>query len=409
MSLKGIAKYVKILGIVFLINTGNAQSEKEVISDNIFSDSVLVGAERIEEYLPLIKNKNIAIVANQTTRIGDSHLVDSLISLGIRIKHVFAPEHGFRGFADAGEKVDDERDPKTGLKIISLYGKNKKPKADHLEGLDVVIFDIQDVGVRFYTYISTMHYVMEACAEQGIPLIVLDRPNPNGFYVDGPLLRPQFKSFVGMHPIPLVHGMTIGEYAQMINGEGWLENEIQVELTIIKSKNYDHSVLYKLPVRPSPNLPNMTSVYLYPSLALFEGTIVSIGRGTDFPFQVIGHPDFEQGDFEFTPVSKAGAQFPKLQGQLCKGIDLSNFGSFYLRHTRRLYLFWILEMYKKMPGDQEFFNKNNFFNRLAGNAELQQQIRNGTPEIEIRASWQEDIKRFKEVRKKYLLYEDYVN
>lgn len=405
--MKSLAKYGKYLLIICLSQVGNAQDE--VLSSDVFNEHIIVGAERVEDYLPLIKGKSIAVVANQTSRINEVHLVDSLLSHGIQIKHVFAPEHGFRGFGDAGEKIGDEKDPKTGLKIISLYGKNKKPKPGYLEGIEAVIFDIQDVGVRFYTYISTMHFVMEACAEQGVPVIILDRPNPNGFYVDGPVLKTQFKSFVGMHPVPLVHGMTIGEYAQMINGEGWLENGIKAELTVIKCKEYDHSMLYRLPIRPSPNLPNMTSVYLYPSLALFEGTIISIGRGTDVPFQVIGHPDFKQGDFEFTPISKDGAQFPKLQGQLCKGIDLRNFGSFYLRHTRRLYLFWILEMYKKMPGDQEFFNKNNFFNRLAGNAELQQQIRNGIPEIEIRASWQKDLKQFKEIRKKYLLYEDYLN
>ena len=361
----------------------------------------------LDQYLPLLNEQTIAVVANQSSKIGEEHLIDVLLENKVKIKHVFAPEHGFRGFADAGEKVDDKVDEKTGLPIISLYGKNRKPSKEQLEGIDLIVFDIQDVGVRFYTYISTMHYVMEACAELDIKVLILDRPNPNGFYVDGPVLKPQFKSFVGMHEVPLVHGMTIGEYAQMINGEGWLENGIVCDLEVIKCENYTHKDLYKLPIKPSPNLPNMTSVYLYPSLALFEGTIISVGRGTDKPFQQIGHPDFENGDIQFTPKSGPGAKYPKLQDEECIGVDLSNFGSFYLRHTRRLYLYWIIEMHKSFPEETVFFNKNNFFNKLAGNAQLQVQIRNGLNETEIRASWQEDLKKFKETRKKYLLYLDY--
>jgi len=366
-----------------------------------------VGAEQFQAYLPLLNQKKIAVVANQSSRVGERHLVDVLIEHEIDVKKVFAPEHGFRGFADAGEHIEDGKDAETGLPIVSLYGKNKKPSREQLAGIDIVIFDVQDVGARFDTYISTLHYVMEACAEYDLMCIVLDRPNPNGFYVDGPVLKPQFKSFVGMHEVPIVHGMTIGEYAQMINGEKWLKKGVHCDLKVIPCLNYTHSDLYKLPVKPSPNLPNMTSIYLYPSLALFEGTIVSVGRGTNKPFQQIGHPNFLVGDIQFTPQSVPGAKYPKLNGETCKGIDLSNFGSFYLRHTRRLYLYWILELNRNLSQSQEFFVQNNFFNKLSGNAELQRQIRDGWDESKIRSSWQADLKLFKTKRKQYLIYPDF--
>jgi len=402
-----VAKYAKYMLLFCGLLAKDITAQDDFILESAYKKDIKVGAELLDQYLPILKDQSVAVVANQSSIVGDKHLIDVLLENKISIHHVFAPEHGFRGFADAGEKVDDNIDEKTGLPIISLYGKNKKPSKEQLEGVDIVVFDIQDVGVRFYTYISTMHFVMEACAESGIKVLVLDRPNPNGFYIDGPVLKPQFKSFVGMHEVPLVHGMTIGEYAQMINEEGWLENGIACDLQVISCENYTHKDLYKLPVKPSPNLPNMTSIYLYPSLALFEGTIISVGRGTDKPFQQIGHPEFTNGDIVFTPKSGPGAKYPKLQDEECKGVDLSNFGSFYLRHTRRLYLYWMIETYKSFPKDKMFFNKNNFFNKLAGNAQLQVQIRNGLSETEIRASWQQDLLAFKEIRKKYLLYVDF--
>ncbi|MEM7163399.1 MAG: DUF1343 domain-containing protein [Bacteroidota bacterium] len=400
-------KYVNYTLIFLLIGIFNLQGQDGIIPESAYKKDIIVGAERLDDYLSKINDKNIGIIANQSSLVSGEHLVDVLLDKSIKIKKVFAPEHGFRGFADAGELVKDGKDQKTGLDIVSLYGKNKKPTSEQLAGLDLLIFDIQDVGARFYTYISTMHYAMEACAENGVEFMVLDRPNPNGFYIDGPVLKPQFKSFVGMHEVPVVHGMTIGEYAQMINEEGWLAEGQKCALHIVKCSNYTHKDLYKLPVKPSPNLPTMTSVYLYPSLAFFEGTIVSVGRGTDKPFQQIGHPAFEGGDIEFTPKPMPGARYPKLEGENCKGIDLSNFGSFYLRHTRRLYLYWISEMNKNLSGNLEFFSKSNFFNKLAGNAELQKQIRSGMDEIAIRASWQEELNAFKLIRNNYLLYPDF--
>ena len=288
------------------------------------NDQVKVGAENTSAYFDLIRNKKIGVVGNQSSMLGDVHLVDTLLGVGMEIIRVFSPEHGFRGTADAGEKVASEVDQKTGLSIVSLYGNNKKPTANQLAGIDVLIFDIQDVGVRFYTYISTLHYVMEAAAESGIKVIVLDRPNPNGHYIDGPVLKDGFTSFVGMHKVPVVHGMTIAEYAQMINGEGWLSGDLVCDLTVIKCEGWDHSKFYSLPIAPSPNLPNMTAVYLYPSLCFFEGTVVSIGRGTDWPFQVVGHPgyllDAQQVLFEFIPAPNFGAKHPVLEGKTCFGV-----------------------------------------------------------------------------------------
>lgn len=359
---------------------------------------VTPAAESTSEYFPALKGKNIAIVANQTSLIGNTHLVDSLIKYGILVKKIFCPEHGFRGNADAGELIVSTTDKKTGLPVISLYGKNKKPLPAQLENIDFVIFDVQDVGVRFYTYISTLHYVMEACAENNVPLILLDRPNPNGHNIDGPVLKSKFRSFVGMHNVPVVYGMTIGEYAQMINGEGWLAKGIKCKIQIIKCKNYTHHSVYNLPVRPSPNLPGMRSVYLYSSLGMFEGTSISVGRGTDFPFQALGHPKINSTMFSFIPVSKPGAKNPLYENIKCFGIDLrkSTDSTFTLKY--------VLEMYKLIPQKESFFNP--LFNKLAGNDELIMQIKAGKSEKEIKDSWEKDLIDFRKIRKKYLLYEE---
>lgn len=367
---------------------------------------IIVGAEQTQTYLPLIKNKNIALVVNQTSLIGKKHLVDSLLSLQIKIINIFAPEHGFRGDHSAGEKVNSTIDVKTGLPIISLYGSHKKPTVDDLKNIDVVIFDIQDVGARFYTYISTLHYVMEACAEQNIELIILDRPNPNGHYVDGPVLDLKFQSFVGMHPVPVVHGMTVGEYAQMINGEKWLNNGIQCNLKIIKVQNYTHDSMYKLPVRPSPNLPTMEAIYLYPSLCFFEGTNYSVGRGTNKPFECVGKPGNSIGDYHFTPKSIPGiADHPPQEGKDCKGFLLSKFANNYLKGSGKIYLFCLIDMYKNDTAKTKFFN--DFFDKLAGSDQLRKHITEGMSEGEIRSYWKKDLEKFKIIRKKYLLYRDF--
>lgn len=364
--------------------------------------AIRTGAERTEAYLPLLRGKRVAVVTNQTGMIGRTHLVDSLLALQVDVVKVFAPEHGFRGTADAGEMVADQRDQRTGLPLVSLYGKNKKPAPGQLADVDVLLFDIQDVGVRFYTYTSTLHYVMEAAAEQGKHLVVLDRPDPNGFYVDGPVLDTAYRSFVGMHPVPLVHGMTIGEYARMINGEHWLKDGVQCELTVIPCTGYDHASCYELPVKPSPNLPNMAAVYLYPALGLFEGTIVSVGRGTGKPFQCIGFPGCTLGDFTFTPRTMAGAAKPPYEGQSCTGLDLSSYGDFYSRLDPGLKLEWLIGMYNASPDKAKFFNP--FFDKLAGNTSLRKAVQAGKSEDAIRAGWKKDIEAFKLRSKPYLLY-----
>ncbi len=360
------------------------------------------GAQQTNIYLKFIKGKNIAVVTNPTSIIFNTkkqpiHLVDSLLNSGINLKKVFAPEHGFRGTADAGEVIKNGKDIATGLPIISLYGKNKKPNAEMLSGIDYIIFDIQDVGARFYTYISTLHYIMEACAEANIPVIVLDRPNPNGHYVDGPIRQPEFKSFVGLHSIPIVHGMTIGEYAKMINGEHWLANNLTCELIVVPLKNYTHTTTYSLPIKPSPNLPNDQSINLYPSLCLFEGTNVSVGRGTDLQFQLYGAPNFPKTAFSFTPTPKPGAKHPKFEAKLCYGENLQH-------HNRlnQLHLNWLIKAYKQSPNKNKFFT--SFFKKLAGTDQLQQQIEAGMTSKEIKATWQKDLDNFKLIRKKYLLY-----
>ena len=413
-----------IIGMVLvLISCGNVKkTEDGRLVKNIEEDlkqvqgdtSVIVGANRTALYLPLLKGKRVGVVANQTSVIfkkstalqkttrndNYTHLVDSLLSLNITIKKVFSPEHGFRGKADAGELVEDGIDTKTKLPIVSLHGKNKKPTKAQLEDLDVLIFDIQDVGVRFYTYISTLHYVMEACAEQKIPLIILDRPNPNGHYIDGPTLKSKYSSFLGMHPIPLVHGMTIGEYAKMINGEKWLTNVVACNVTIVSVKHYTHDTFYSLPIRPSPNLPNDQAIALYPSLGLFEGTTINAGRGTEFQFQRYGAPylNKEVMRFEYTPVPNFGAKHPKHKNTLCYGEDLK------ATKVDGMTLKWVISAYKNATDKSKIFNTKNFTTH-AGTEVLQQQIEQGLTEAEIKATWQEDLEAYKKIRAKYLIYD----
>jgi uncharacterized protein YbbC (DUF1343 family) len=363
---------------------------------------VVPGAERMDLYLPMLKGKNIALVANHTSLVGDRHLVDALLASGIekqQIQMVFAPEHGFRGDYSAGTEIENGMDPVTGIAIVSLYGSDKKPAPGQMRGIELMVFDLQDVGTRFYTYISTLHYVMEACAENGVPLLLLDRPNPNG-YVDGPLLEPEFTSFVGMHPIPVVYGLTIGELGGMINGEGWLQGGIQCELEVIPCKNYHHGKRSPLPVSPSPNLSSEQAVLLYPSTCFFEGTVISEGRGTDLPFQVYGHPDL-QGDYSFVPVAIAGvAEHPKFRGETCYGEDLSSFEP--ENGWNRIHLRWLMDAYRDYPRKEEFFTA--YFEKLAGTASLREQIEAGWDEDRIRESWQSDLDKFKEIRQKYLIY-----
>lgn len=394
-----------MLALMPMLGSCGAQTERPVaVASAEAAHAIVTGAERTERYLPLLASKRVGVVCNHTGLIGGTHLVDSLLALNVSVVKVFAPEHGFRGTADAGEHVENERDARTGLPIVSLYGKNKKPTAQQLADVDVLLFDIQDVGTRFYTYISTLHYLMEACAENRRPLIVLDRPDPNGHYVDGPMLDTAFRSFVGMHPVPLVHGMTIGEYAGMINGEGWLKEGRRCELTVITCIGYDHSVHYELPVRPSPNLPNMASVYLYPSLGLFEGTVVSVGRGTEQPFQCIGFPGWAQGTFTFTPRSMPGAKDPPYKDRPCTGLDLREYGGFITRLEPRLHLQWLIIAYGAALDKAAFFTP--YFDRLAGNKALREAVVHGDDEDTIRASWAQGLDAFRRVRAKYLLYAD---
>ncbi len=370
------------------------------------SSELKVGAEQIEKYFPLIKDKRVAVVAHPASLVKNTHLVDTLLKSGMKVKKVFAPEHGFRGEAEAGAKIKNNIDEKTKLLVISLYGKNFKPKPVDLKDVDVVIFDLQDVGARFYTYLSTLHYVMEACAENKKQLIVLDRPNPNGYFVDGPVLESKFKSFIGLHPVPIVYGMTIGEYAKMINGEKWLTLGKQCNLTVIPINNYSHNDLYQLPVKPSPNLPNMSSIYLYPSLCLFEGTMVSVGRGTDKPFQIFGYPGMKDGKTSFIPKPISGtSDNPMYNGETCSAFYVGDYGEMYVKYYKKIYLFWILNLYKNCETKEKFFN--NYFNNLAGNGILKKQIMDGKTEEAIRASWEPGLKKFKEIRKKYLLYPDF--
>lgn len=382
----------------------NKPSERPVAAA---SETVLrTGAECMERYLPLLEGKRVAVCGNQTSVVGKAHLVDTLLSRKVNIVKLFCPEHGFRGQAEAGATIASGKDPLTGLPVVSLYGKNKKPTAEQLQDIDILLFDLQDVGCRFYTYISTLHYVMEAAAENGIPVVVLDRPNPNGFYVDGPVLDPAFKSFVGMHPVPVVYGMTIGEYARMINGEKWLANGIQCNLTVVPLEGYTHATRYELPVAPSPNLQTPEAIYLYPSLCFFEGTNVSVGRGTEHPFEMYGAPGMLSGDYRFTPKAIPGvSENPPFKGQECRG-KLLVMGRRWRTAPGGLQLSFLLDAYRDYPDKATFFLKNNFFDKLAGTDQLRKQIVAGASEEEIRASWEEGLTAFKEVRGKYLLYEE---
>ncbi len=383
------------------------------------------GAERMEVYLPLLKGKSVAVFANQTSKVNHTNLVDTLIKKGIKVVKIFGPEHGFRGTADAGEEVNNAIDKKTGVPVISLYGDHKKPTAADLKGVDILIFDIQDVGVRFYTFISSLQYFMEAALENSKPLLILDRPNPNGFYVDGPILDLKFKSFIGMQPIPIVYGMTIGEYALMLAGEKWLSpaanklNSYNIttkptvdtpfHIQVIKCINYNHDSKYILPVAPSPNLREMQSIYMYPSTCFFEGTVLSEGRGTDKPFQIYGHPDLPENLYSFTPKPNAGAKSSKCFYQLCYGYNLSGTNEQILKKlNKKIELKYLLDAYKLFPGKDSFFLKNDFINRLAGNDALKQQIKEGKTENEIRRSWEPALSEFKKIRKKYLLYNDFM-
>jgi uncharacterized protein YbbC (DUF1343 family) len=362
---------------------------------------ITVGAEQIEKYLPQLKGKNIGLVVNQTSNVFDEHLVDVLLKNNIDIKMIFSPEHGFRGNRDAGEKFDSSIDTKTGISLVSLYGKNRKPSLTTMKELDVIVFDIQDVGVRFYTYISTMHYMMEAAADAGVEFIILDRPNPNGSFIDGPILEKEFRSFVGMHPIPLLHGMTVAELALMITGEGWLTTKKELALSVVRVKNYQRYLAYVLPIKPSPNLPNARSIYLYPSLAFFEATPVSIGRGTNFPFQVIGHDNITIGDFSFTPISTPGAASkPKFMNIMLQGEDLR------LVDSQGLNLRFILHWYKAFAEQKvTFFNSPQFMDKLAGTDKLRKAIIAGQSAEQIKLSWRAGITKFKQKRQPYLLYD----
>jgi len=371
-------------------------------------NNIKTGAERVDDYIWLLKGKRVAVCGNQTSMVGNVHLVDTLLKRGVNVVKIFCPEHGFRGNAEAGAHIASGTDPKTGLPIVSLYGKNKKPALEQLADVEFILFDLQDVGCRFYTYISTLHYVMEAAAEKGTPVVVLDRPNPNGYFVDGPVLDLKYKSFVGMHSVPVVYGMTIGEYAKMINGEGWLAGGIHCNLAVVQLQNYTHNTRYVLPVPPSPNLPNAESIYLYPSLCLFEGTNISVGRGTTLPFQIYGAPMMNGGDYTFTPAPIRGvSENPPHNGKACRGYYLKDFATTHLDSANSFNLQYLMTAYRQYADKEHFFTNANFFDKLAGTDQLRKQIISGMSEEQIRQSWQEDLDNFKSIRKKYLLYPEY--
>lgn len=367
-----------------------------------YADLVLPGATQTSRYLPLLKNKRVGMMVNQTATIEKTHLVDSLLKLHVKIQKIFSPEHGFRGNAGHGEKVGNSIDTATGIPIISLYGQHRKATAADLKDIDILIFDIQDVGTRFFTYISSLQELMEAAAENKKTLIILDRPNPNGDYVDGPILDTAFRSFIGMQPIPIVHGMTVGEYARMLNGERWLSKGVQCDLKVIPCENYSHQIFYRVPIKPSPNLPNMAAINLYSSTCFFEGTVLSLGRGTDKPFQVYGSPLFPKQGFSFTPRASASNPSPVLKDQLCYGYDLSNVPETVPHKGRKIELKWLIDAYRIFPDKDKFFIP--FFSKVAGNTLLQQQIVKGVSEADIRKSWEPGLAKFKVIRAKYLLY-----
>ena len=396
------------MSVLLLINWSCATAQTQNNKENSGKGKqILTGADQPNEYLPLLKGKKVALLINQTSRVGDKLLLDTLLTKGVKVTKIFVPEHGFRGTADAGAHIKNDVDAKTGLPVVSLYGDNKKPKKDQLNDIDVVVFDLQDVGTRFYTYISTLEYVMEACAEYDKELIVLDRPNPNGHYVDGPVLEKDHRSFVGMQPIPVVHGMTVGEYAKMLVGEKWIDDADKLNMKVIPCLYYDHSKRYFLPVAPSPNLKTMEAIYLYPSLCFFEGTVVSVGRGTDKPFQQWGHPAYkDKAEYSFTPKSTTGASKPMLEGKECSGELLATHpDKAYKLVDGKLNLSWLIKAYNWYPDKSKFFNA--FFTNLAGTKELRKQIESGMTEGQIRDTWQEELSQFKLIRKKYLLYKDY--
>ncbi len=422
-----ILRFYWLLALYFISFAAAAQMNKA----SSLKDKIIPAAERMETYLPFLKNKRVAVFANATSMVNHTHLVDTLLKSGINVVKIFGPEHGFRGDADAGEEIGNMTDKKTGIPIISLYGDHKKPTAKDFAGVDVLLFDIQDVGVRFYTYISSLEYFIEAALENSKPLLILDRPNPNGFYVDGPVLEKEYKSFVGMQPIPIVYGMTMGEYAMMLMGENWLspaanaKNKYNVStnptadtafhVMVIKNKGYNHNSHYRLPVNPSPNLKQMQSIYWYPSTCFFEGTVLSEGRGTDSPFQIFGHPDYPKNLFSFTPNPNEGAKSSKLFGKKCYGWNLTGTEAEVLAEVdSKIQLKWLLQAYKMFPDKTKFFllpksgnMKESFFNKLVGNNDLWQQLKAGKTESEIRKSWEPALSNFKNIRKKYLLYEDF--
>ena len=396
MSIKNI---IIILVIIFSTSIVSAQTNNLKLVE--YSD-IKTGASQFRKYIKQLKSKNVAVVANQASQIDNTHLVDTLLTKGINITKIFCPEHGFRGTADAGKKIDDNIDSITNIPIISLYGSHRKPTSNDLADVDIVLFDLQDVGTRFYTYISTLTYVMEACAENDVPIIVLDRPNPNAYFIDGPVMEEKYSSFVGLHPVPVVYGMTIGEYAMMVYGEHWINNVNNLNLTVVTLKDWDHNTIVKLKTKPSPNLPNWQSVFLYPSLCFFEGTVMSVDRGTKYPFQVFGHPNYLIGSTTFTPESISGATNPKYKDQICFGTNLTNVADYYNNIPQQLNLSWLINSYKVMNDSSDFFN--NYFVKLAGTNNLQKQIENGLSENEIRQSWQLQLENFKKIRSKYLLY-----
>jgi uncharacterized protein YbbC (DUF1343 family) len=408
-------------------------AQKTALKTSSATDGAIIpGAERLSAYLPLLKGKTVGIFANQTSMVGPTHLVDTLKKLGVSIKVIFGPEHGFRGTADAGEKVSNYIDKETGIPVVSLYGSKRRPSIEDVKDVDILLFDIQDVGVRFYTFISSLEEFMNAAFEYGKPLLILDRPNPNGFYVDGPVLEPKYRSFVGMQPVPVVYGMTIGEYAMMLSGEKWLSEKANqrseyyktaknslpdtlFHFTVIKCGNYTHNSKYQLPVKPSPNLPEIQSIYWYPSTCYFEGTVLSEGRGTNKPFEIFGHPSLPKTLYKFTPVSTEGAKDPKLKDQVCYGWNISGTPEQVLKKIdNKIQLKYLLEAYRLFPDKESFFIKTksgdmdqSFFNKLAGNSSLMQQIKAGATETEIRKSWEPKLSQFKSIRKKYLLYPDF--
>ena len=400
-----VIKHLLSLYLLFMAITASCQHLVNTAKTSSAKTSILPGAYSVNEYLPKLKGAKVGLVANNTSIIKHTHLLDTLLALQVNVVKVFGPEHGFRGDSPDGKEISSGTDPKTGIDIISLYGSHKKPTKTDLQGIDMMVFDIQDVGVRFYTYISTLTYVMEACAENNIPLLVLDRPNPNGFYVDGPVLEPSYTSFIGLHPVPVVYGMTIGEYANMVNGEKWMKSTRNCDLTVVKCKNYDHKSRYQLPEKPSPNLQDMQAVYLYPSLCFFEGTVVSIGRGTENPFKVFGHPKYTGGSFSFTPRPISGiSEDPPLKGQLCYGQYLGTSAD-KIKQQGKIDLSWLLKAYKNLGTKTDFFTA--YFEKLAGTNMLRKQIVSGKSETEIRKSWQTGLNTFKQIRKKYLLYADF--